>query len=110
MAWSWATSLREGPTAVKDNDAVRTFAQTTRLMLTRIHAVLFDFVGTLLDRRLSFDAFMREQWKRFPIVQAVPETEYVQTLVELDRDGYAPRNELFAGMLARFDLPSELED
>ena len=36
--------------------------------------------------------------------------QYVQTLVELDRDGYGPRKELFTGMIARFDLPAGLAE
>ena len=36
--------------------------------------------------------------------------EYVQTLVELDRDGYAPRKSLFNGMTARFELPSGMAE
>jgi putative hydrolase of the HAD superfamily len=54
---------------------------------------------------------MRDQWKRFAaVLQSVDQAEYVRTVVELDRDGYAPRNELFSGTLARFELPSELAD
>ena len=54
---------------------------------------------------------MRDQWKRFcRELQSVDEAEYVRTLIELDRDGYAPRNELFAGTLARVGLPSELAE
>src|SRR5262245_32639240 len=34
--------------------------------------------------------------------------EYVRTLIERDGDGYAPRDELFAGMVAQFDLPAAL--
>jgi hypothetical protein len=40
----------------------------------------------------------------------VDQAEYVRTLIELDRDGYAPRKELFAGTLARLELPSELAE
>ena len=40
--------------------------------------------------------------------RSVDQQHYVQALVELDRDGYAPRNELFTGMIAQFALPSSL--
>jgi putative hydrolase of the HAD superfamily len=76
-------------------------------MLADIQAVLFDLDGTLLDRRRSFERFARDQWGRFPqVLQAVDQEQYVHTLIDLDRDGYAPRRELFTGMLAEFKLPS----
>jgi len=34
-------------------------------MLADICAVVFDLDGTLLDRRRSFERFVRDQWKRF---------------------------------------------
>src|SRR5688500_8225197 len=80
-------------------------------MLTDIKAVVFDLDGTLLDRRRSFDRFIRDQWQRFAHVrQAVDRDQYVQTLIERDRDGYAPRNELFTGMVAQFELPPTLAE
>jgi len=79
--------------------------------LVGLQAVIFDLDGTLLDRRLSFERFVRDQWKRFSrALQSVDQAEYVQTVIKLDRDGYAPRKELFAGTIARFELPSELAD
>src|SRR5262245_61415924 len=80
-----------------------------RAMLADIDAVVFDLDGTLLDRRRSFEQFVRDQWKRFPsLVRIVEEEKYVQALIELDRNGYAQRRELFAGIAARFDLPVDL--
>jgi putative hydrolase of the HAD superfamily len=76
-----------------------------------IQAVVFDLDGTLLDRRRSFDTFVREQWARFSdSLRAVAPDEYAQTLIRLDRGGYAPRGELFTGLIARFALPSGLAD
>ncbi len=66
-------------------------------MLPDVRAVVFDLDGTLLDRRRSFEQFVRNQWRRFDFLQAGGQEEHVQTLVERDRDGYAPRDELFAG-------------
>jgi len=77
-------------------------------MLSDVRAVVFDLDGTLLDRRRSFEGFVREQWERFGSLTAVDREQYVQTLIERDRDGYAPRDELFTGMIAQFDLPSSL--
>jgi putative hydrolase of the HAD superfamily len=80
-------------------------------MLTDIQAVVFDLDGTLLDRRRSFERFVRHQWERFAhVLQTVNQEQYVQTLIELDRDGYAPRKELFTGMIVQFELPSGLAE
>lgn len=81
------------------------------LQLIAVQAVVFDLDGTLLDRRVSFERFMREQWQRFAgVLHSLDQSEYVRTMVESDRDGYAPRHELFAGLRARFELPSELAE
>src|SRR4030095_11938230 len=80
-------------------------------MLADIQAVIFDLDGTLLDRRRSFERFVRDQWQRFaPFLKAVHREDYVQTLIVLDRDGYAPREELFTSMVARFELVSDLAE
>jgi phosphoglycolate phosphatase-like HAD superfamily hydrolase len=80
-------------------------------MLANIQAVVFDLDGTLLDRRRSFERFVGDQWERFAdVVRTVDREKYVQILVELDRDGYAPRNELFTGLIAQFELPSGLAE
>jgi putative hydrolase of the HAD superfamily len=76
-------------------------------MQADIQAVVFDLDGTLLDRRQSFERFVRDQWERFaPCLQAADREEYVQTLIRLDRDGYAPRKSLYTDAISRFRLPS----
>jgi putative hydrolase of the HAD superfamily len=76
-----------------------------------IQAAVFDLDGTLLDRRRSFDGFVRNQWIRFSdLLNGVAEDEYAQSLVELDGDGYAPRQNLFTTMVAKFGLPGHLAD
>lgn len=76
-----------------------------------LQAVLFDLDDTLLDRRGSFEQFVRDQWTRFcPTVQAIDQEQYVRTLIELDRDGYGPRQGLFGGLTARFGLQSDVAD
>lgn len=80
-------------------------------MLTDVRAVVFDLDGTLLDRRRSFERFVRGQWERFAdALGSVGQEQYVQVLIERDRDGYAPRKELFSGMPAQFNLPSGLAE
>src|SRR4029450_4799555 len=79
-------------------------------MRADIQAVLFDLEGALLDRRRSFERFVRDQWERFANCQTADREQYVQTLIELDRDGYALRKSLFTGVIARFGIPSEAAD
>ena len=77
--------------------------------LTGVDAVVFDLDGTLLDRRLSFERFIRDQWQRFPqVLQSVDQASYVRTAIEFDANGYGPRRDLFVSTVARFELPSEL--
>jgi putative hydrolase of the HAD superfamily len=80
-------------------------------MRADIHAVVFDLDGTLLDRRLSFDRFVRDQWKRFAhCLQTTDHEQYVQALIELDGDGYTPRKSVFTGVATRFRLPSGMAE
>ena len=80
-------------------------------MLSNVQAVVFDLDGTLLDRRRSFEQFVRDQWERFThVLEDVDREQYVQTLIEVDCDGYAPRKELFTSICARFEGPSGLAD
>lgn len=75
-----------------------------------IQAVVFDLDGTLLDRRQSFDSFVRGQWQRFGTLQTAGQDQYVEALVELDCDGYAPRRSLFTGALQRLSLPADMAE
>ena len=78
-------------------------------MLTDVQAVLFDLDGTLLDRRQSFDAFVREQWARFAdVLGHVDREQYVRAAILRDADGYAPRRELFTSVMSQFALPDGL--
>jgi putative hydrolase of the HAD superfamily len=79
-------------------------------MRAEIQAVVFDLDGTLLDRRRSFERFVRDQWERFAhcLQTAADQEQYVRSLIEHDRDGYAPRTSLFADVITRFNLPPDL--
>ena len=80
-------------------------------MRADIQAVIFDLDGTILDRRRSFERFVRDQRERFAhCLQTADQEEYAQTLIELDRDGYAPRKSLFSGVITRFKLPSDVAE
>ena len=73
--------------------------------------MVFDLDGTLLDRRRSFERFVRDQWERFAhCLRTADQDTYVQTLIELDRDGYAPRKSLFTDVITRFGLPSSVAE
>jgi putative hydrolase of the HAD superfamily len=74
-------------------------------------AVVFDLDGTLLDRGLSFERFIRNQWTRFSsVLQSVDQAEYVRTVIEFDRNGYAPRRDVFSRTIAQCELPAELAE
>ena len=73
-----------------------------------LEAVLFDLDGTLLDRRLSFERFVRDQWRRFPaLLQSSDQELFVRSAIACDDDGYAPRRHLFSGALARCGLATD---
>jgi putative hydrolase of the HAD superfamily len=79
--------------------------------LSTERAVFFDLDGTLLDRRLSFKLFVERQLERFAATMHVPSrSEYVERAVALDRNGFAPREELFGGLAADFHFPTALVD
>ena len=80
-------------------------------MLADIQAVIFDLDGTLLDRRRSFEQFVRLQWQRFShALDLVEQEQYVQTIIDRDRDGYGPRKGLFGGVIGGCETPSGLAD
>jgi putative hydrolase of the HAD superfamily len=81
-------------------------------MRADVQAVLFDLDGTLLDRRRSFERFVRDQWERFAncLRAAADQEQYVRFLVEHDRDGYAPRKTLFTAVVTQFKLPSVIAE
>ena len=79
-------------------------------LLAGLRAVLFDLDGTLLDRHRSFELFMRDQWRRFADLHAASQAEYLQAVIQRDREGYGRRGELFTGTVAHFNLPAALAE
>ena len=74
-----------------------------------VKAVVFDLDDTLLDRRASFERFIRNQWERFgPALHAIGQEQYVQAAIRFDGDGYAPRRELFARVMSECQLPLDM--
>jgi len=46
-------------------------------MLANIEAVVFDLDETILDRRTSFERFVRAQWERYShVLLPVDQTQY----------------------------------
>jgi len=59
----------------------------------------------MLDRRATFQLFLRSQMARFDhFFHDVDHDEFFDRVVELDRDGYTPKEEVFAGAARDFAL------
>ncbi len=79
--------------------------------LDDIRAVTLDLDETMLDRRATFQLFIRSQMVRFDhFFHHVDHDEFVDRVVELDRDGYTPKEEVFAGAARDFALVDEAAD
>jgi putative hydrolase of the HAD superfamily len=74
-----------------------------------IRAVLFDLDGTLLDRARTLELFLNQQSDRFAAhLSGTDRTTYCQLVIELDRQGYVPKPEVYAQIQQRLQLPFEL--
>ena len=70
-----------------------------------IRAVTLDLDETMLDRRATFELFIRSQMARFDhFLLDVDRDEFFDRVVELDRDGETPKEEVFAGAARAFGL------
>lgn len=67
--------------------------------------VLFDLDNTLLDREAAFSRWARA----FCRTHGLPDDAHAW-LVEVDDDGFRPRDELFAGVRSRFCVDVPVED
>lgn len=69
----------------------------------KIQAALFDLDRTLSDRDTAFLRFAQSQFARLqPALKAVPENEYVSTLVRLDAKGLGRKEEVYQEIERRF--------
>ncbi len=74
----------------------------------QIRAVTLDLDETMLDRRATFQLFIRGQMARFGhFFRDVDHDEFFDRVVELDRDGSTPKEEVFAGAARDFALVDE---
>lgn len=78
------------------------------LHLGGIQAITLDLDETMLDRRATFRLFIRSQMARFDqFFHDVDQDEFLNRVVELDRDGVTPKDEVFAGAARDFGLVDE---
>ena len=76
--------------------------------MPEIRAVTLDLDGTMLDRRATFEAFVRGQITLFPyLFEGIDRAGYFDRVVELDRDGYTAKDVVFSSVAAEFGLPDE---
>jgi putative hydrolase of the HAD superfamily len=70
-----------------------------------IEAILFDLDGTLLDRRNSLLVYLRQQLIRCAdILGSVLQADYLGRMIELDNNGYCPKDVVFQKIEHDFEL------
>jgi putative hydrolase of the HAD superfamily len=74
-----------------------------------ISAVLFDLDGTLHDRNRSVLRLIEDQYERFPELEGVYHTRYVDRFMELDQRGYVGKDVVYAQLAQEFRLSDELQ-
>ncbi|MFK7804661.1 MAG: HAD family hydrolase [Anaerolineae bacterium] len=70
-----------------------------------INAVIFDLDQTLLDRTATFKLFLGNQHARFEQeLTSVPTADFISMIMRYDKNGYAPKEEVYAQVCTEFDL------
>lgn len=64
---------------------------------------LFDLDGTLIDRRPSLEAFLPKQYARYRTLD-LPVDLFVERFFSLDKDGHAPKHDLYQTLADEFNL------
>jgi len=73
-----------------------------------IRAITIDLDETMLDRRATFELFIRDQLTRFgPFFRGVDQNRLFDRVLELDRDGYTPKDDVFGTVASEFSLGRE---
>lgn len=76
-----------------------------------IEAVLFDLDQTLLDRKSSLDAFLRDQWERFSSrLGDAPMKVWRCRFLVLDEQGLAPKSKVYPQLLSDFGGDPTISD
>ncbi|MET1015111.1 MAG: HAD family hydrolase [Paenisporosarcina sp.] len=71
-------------------------------------AILFDLDGTLLDRKATLEAFCLAQHVKFNI--SMNRELYCKRIVELDKNGYVRKEQVYAQMMEENNWSNELKD
>ncbi|MCA0173228.1 HAD family hydrolase [Bacillus sp. RAR_GA_16] len=76
-----------------------------------IKGILFDLDETLLNRKASVEAFIRDQYNRYsPFWAEVEEENYCSRFIELDNNGYTWKDRVYERLVEEYQLPvSSLE-
>lgn len=67
-----------------------------------INAILFDLDGTLLDRDLSLQSFIRDQYDRISAFHVIEKETFVSRFIELDHHGYVWKDKVYQQLLRDF--------
>jgi putative hydrolase of the HAD superfamily len=68
-----------------------------------IRAVLFDLDGTLLNRDLSLQKFIEDQYIRLNL-KHIPIDQYVNRFIELDQHGYVWKDKVYAQLIKELNM------
>ncbi|MEB2299001.1 HAD family hydrolase [Lysinibacillus xylanilyticus] len=76
-----------------------------------IHAVIFDFDGTLLDRDSSVHSFINQQYERLkPHLSHILKETYVHRFIELDNHGYVWKDKVYQQLIEEFSIKLSSEE
>ncbi|QBP39940.1 HAD family hydrolase [Paenisporosarcina antarctica] len=70
-------------------------------------AILFDLDGTLLNREATLLVFCKAQHQKFKL--PLTQEEFVKRVVELDANGYVPKDIVYRQIAKDIDLSAEME-
>jgi len=68
-----------------------------------IRAVLFDLDGTLLNRDLSLQKFIEDQYIRINL-KHIPIDQYINRFIELDQHGYVWKDKVYAKLIEELKI------
>ncbi|MEY8348939.1 HAD family hydrolase [Bacillus cereus] len=76
-----------------------------------IRAALFDLDGTLLDRRLSLESFISNQYDRYAEhFTGIGKSEYCTRFIHLDNNGYTWKDKVYATLLTEYNITTLTAD
>lgn len=76
-----------------------------------IRAALFDLDGTLLDRRLSLESFIHNQYDRYAEhFTGIGKKEYCTRFIHLDNNGYTWKDKVYTTLLTEYNITTLTAD